>query len=69
MLPGIYSNTNQVYFDTRLSRELRHSLLTAKIEVLPSPAVNWFAMDLNWGRDNDSTAVWLLQLELRNDNG
>jgi hypothetical protein len=68
MLPGIYSNTNQVYFDTRLGRELRHPPLTAKVEVLPIPAVSWFAMDLNWGGDNDSAAVWLLQLELRNDN-
>ncbi len=67
MLPGIYSNTNQVYFDTRLARDPRHALLTAEVEALPVSDAQWFAMSLGWGREQDPAAVWLLQLELRND--
>ena len=64
MLPGIYANTNQVYFDGRLKRTVRHAPVNVTIEALANNA-NAFIATERWRRtEEDFTGQVLIQLSL-----
>lgn len=68
MLPGIYANSNQAYFDSRLARPQPHQPLTLRVDALPVENVHWFTMGFTWGAgDTTAASIWLFQLELRDN--
>ena len=63
LLPGVWNNNNQSYFDRRIgvSDDDRHGRLHAEIE-RDGDAADRFVMGLTWGQDKTRATEWTLEL-------
>ena len=62
MLPGLHSNMNQVYFDSRGDRPVKHSLLTLDIASADMPELGEHVVRVAGYRDNDPDATIASQI-------